>query len=502
MGKMHWPVLECGGSKRVIVLVWLSIFCYLSIDEVDEYACDMHGKGEKFILPKYEVLICEMFSDVETVVDLETNTELICETPPPPPPPESSSSHWFTRLLFLQAELIYKCIVSLLSPILSLLSLASDSYHRAEEAKDSVESAVHRVPSDLCLLLKRLGLGFIASTYVCMVLSLLMALSVMVGGGLVRMWVEEPVFVTQRLYLDYTRLHPQAIFSFCGGVDGGVGLCEGFHQKKHAGIPVGHTFSVSLLLLMPESDYNCHIGVFQVTAELLSVNGEVIARSSQPCMLRFRSLPVRLMRTLVLGIPLLLGVSAETQKIKVEALKHKEPRHPRTAAIRITLIPRARTSSPPQVYEAQITMHSQLPWAKEVVRNWRWSFCVWASLCTYIALLLALLCCSKTLVLPSGSATGVSPTEHDGESEMDAKKSNHGARKEEARVGDDGEVAELLRKWQQSRGKRKARFASEFRGGEGEEGSSAASSRNVTREDTSASIEEDEVGDSESVCLS
>lgn len=219
-------------------------------------------------------------------------------------------------------------------------------------------------------------------------------------------------------------------------------------------------------------------------------------------MLRFRSLPVRLMRTLVLGIPLLLGVSAETQKIKVEALKHKEPRHPRTAAIRITLIPRAGTSSPPQVYEAQIAMHSQLLWPKEVVRNWRWSFCVWASLCTYIALLLALLCCCKTLVLPSGSATGVSATEHDGESEMDVEKSNRGARKGEARVGDDGEVAELLRKWQQSRGKRKARLASEFRGGEGEEGSSAASSRNVTREDTSASIEEDEIGDSESVCLS
>lgn len=49
MGKMHWPVLECGGSKQVIVLVRLSIFCYLSIDEVDEYACDMHGKGENFM---------------------------------------------------------------------------------------------------------------------------------------------------------------------------------------------------------------------------------------------------------------------------------------------------------------------------------------------------------------------------------------------------------------------------------------------------------------------
>ncbi|KAF8015389.1 hypothetical protein BT93_H1023 [Corymbia citriodora subsp. variegata] len=417
---------------------------------------------------------------------------------------EESSSHWFTRLLFLQAELTYKCIASLLSPIFSVLSLASDSYHRTEEAKDSVESAVHRVPSGLSLLLKRLGLGFIASAYVCMVLTLLMALSVMVGVGLVGMWVEEPVFVRQRLHLDYTRLHPQAVFSFCGGgVDGGVGLCEGFRHKKHVGVPVGHTFSVSLSLLMPESDYNLRVGVFQVTAELLSANEEAIARSSQPCMLRFRSLPVRLMRTLVLGVPLLLGVSEETQKIKVDVLKHKELRHPRTVAIRITLIPRAGTMSPPQLCEGQIAMSSQLPWAKEVVHNWKWSFHVWASLCTYVALLLTLLCCCKPLVLPSGLAMGVSSTEHDGESEVDMKKSDRRVRREEARVGDDdGEVAELLRKWQQSRGKRKARIDSQV-GGEGEDEGEGLSAATRTREETRASsIEEDEVGDSESVCLS
>lgn len=95
---------------------------------------------------------------------------------------------------------------------------------------------------------------------------------------------------------------------------------------------------------------------------------------------------------------------------------------------------------------------------------------------------------------------GVSSAEHNGESEIDVKMSDQGVKKEEGSVGDEGEVAELLRKWQQSRGKRKARFVPEVRG-EGE-GSSAASSRNVTREDTSAGIEDDEVGDSESVCLS
>lgn len=219
-------------------------------------------------------------------------------------------------------------------------------------------------------------------------------------------------------------------------------------------------------------------------------------------MLRFRSLPVRLMRTLVLGIPLLLGVSAETQKIKVEALKHKEPRHPRTAAIRITLIPRAGTSSPPQVYEAQIAMHSQLLWPKEVVRNWRWSFCVWASLCTYIALLLALLCCCKTLVLLSGSATGGLPhgarwRVQDGCGEEQSRRDERRG-ESRGRWRGCGAVEEVAAEQREEEGQACFRI----RGGEGEEGSSAASSGNVTREDTSASIEEDEVGDSESVCLS
>ncbi|EOY13996.1 Uncharacterized protein TCM_032997 [Theobroma cacao] len=49
---------------------------------------------------------------------------------------------------------------------------------------------------------------------------------------------------------------------------------------------------------------------YQLTAELLSSNGNVIVKSSQPAMLRFRSLPVQLARTFLMSIPFLHEISS------------------------------------------------------------------------------------------------------------------------------------------------------------------------------------------------
>lgn len=92
-----------------------------------------------------------------------------------------------------------------------------------------------------------------------MVLIAVFIIAVVVGVGLVQLWVEEPVFVRERLYFDYTEAHPKALFSF-GGFEG----LQGSQRKKQMGVPVGQTFYVSLALLMPESGFNRDIGVFQV----------------------------------------------------------------------------------------------------------------------------------------------------------------------------------------------------------------------------------------------
>ncbi|PKI55468.1 hypothetical protein CRG98_024080 [Punica granatum] len=435
---------------------------------------------------------------------------------PPLPPPENDHydqpvpqpPDWFTRPVFFLADFIYNCLALLFSPISSLLYLASDSSHRVEEAKESMGSAVQRVPSNITqgsvLLIRKLGMGFLGAAYVCMVLMMVMVASVVVGVGLVRTWVEEPVLVRERLYFDYTDVHPKAVFPLSGSPGFGRGRSRAVFWKVHnvGGVPVGHTFQVSVLMLMPESDYNHHTGVFQLSAELLTDTGQVIAKSSQPCMLRFQSLPVRITRAFILGVPMILGIFSETQKVRVDILKHKEASVPRTDAVRVTLIPRAGTFSPPQLYEAEIVVNSQIPWPKKLVHNWKWTFSVWVSFYTYSMLLLALLCCCRPLLL---SGPAVNYRERHPEEEVPTGKGEAREQQRSDRTADDHQerdVSELLRKLRRSRSRRKALLMAAHEAA----GSSASSIRvSVTREETTTmtmtGLAEDDAGDSESVCL-
>lgn len=312
--------------------------------------------------------------------------------------------------------------------------MASESLYQAEEA-------TYTVAQGGAVFLRKLGFGFLGAVNMCMLLIVLMVFAATVGFVLVQLWVEEPVFVRQTLYFDYTDVHPTAIF-----------VSEGNDQRKQIGwIPVGHTFLLSLVLLMPDSDFNSEIGVFQLTAEVISTNGDVISRSSHPCILRFRSSPIRLMQTVFLGIPILLGLSSETQQLTIQILKHKELCNLRTSFIRITLIPRAGSSSLPQLYKAEVFMKSQLPWTKQVIRNWKWTFYVWTSMYIYVMLIMILFCCFKPLVLPTSAALAgalAGPIVRDFPVET--------VRERRSKGREDREMSEELRRWQRSRGKRKA----------------------------------------------
>lgn len=102
-------------------------------------------------------------------------------------------------------------------------------------------------------MVRKLAWGLLGVAYMAMLLLLVMVLAIFVGVGLVQMWVEEPVFLKETLHFDYTNPHPNAVFSFGG-------------SKAKLGVPLGHTFFVSLRLLMPESDFNRDLGVFQVSS--------------------------------------------------------------------------------------------------------------------------------------------------------------------------------------------------------------------------------------------
>ncbi|KAF6144045.1 hypothetical protein GIB67_037718 [Kingdonia uniflora] len=226
----------------------------------------------------------------------------------------------------------------------------------------------------------------------------------------------------------------------------------------------------------------------QVTAEVISTSGSIIERSSQPCMLRFRSRPVRLMHTFVKGIPLLLGISGETQTNTIAILKHKEG-NPGTDAIRLKLQPRAGTLAVPELYAAEIVLNSQLPWRKELVHNWKYTFYVWMSLYVYFVLLVIIVSCCKPLFFPTmpmvRSQTDMS---------MEVVKDP------ETRVHEGRDLHEL-RKWQPQYRRRK-RLELFPREGFFDTVGSSASSVTVTREEDPREVVEEFSGftDAESVC--
>jgi seipin len=115
-------------------------------------------------------------------------------------------------------------------------------------------------------LLMQFGWGLFWSCYVCVILCGLLVFSVMLSGVLMRYLVEEPIKIRQDLIFDYTKDNPVAYVPIqsCGG----VACCEenigDFKSLNTRVIPPNHKLQVSVLLTMPESEYNRNLGVFQV----------------------------------------------------------------------------------------------------------------------------------------------------------------------------------------------------------------------------------------------
>ncbi|CAN6811384.1 hypothetical protein Bca4012_000851 [Brassica carinata] len=300
--------------------------------------------------------------------------------------PDPLRADWFMALVDIQADLIYNALVVLTSP----LYLLYRSYNRATATISAAERAVKRAPSRIksgaARVVRRTWYGLMGACHVSMVMVLALIIAAVLGIGVVSLYVEKPVVVRERLFFDYTEENPSAVFSFD-------------KKKRPFGVPVGHKVHVYLVLWMPESDLNRRLGLFQLKVELLSLKGETIARSSQPCMLRFRSKPIRLARTFVMSVPLIAGFANEAQTMRIDALVHQE-KWPRTKAVRATLIPRAQTRLLPQLYEAEVVINSKPPWTKRMAYNWKWTLCVWTSMYLYVPILFALLWCFRPFLFP------------------------------------------------------------------------------------------------------
>lgn len=136
------------------------------------------------------------------------------------------------------------------------------------------------------------------------------------------------------------------------------------------------------MLAIPSS-----IGLYlKVRVEFLAANGNVTASSSHPCMLKFKSLPIRIAKTFIKGAPLVVGFQSESQVLHMQMTEFTEGLEP-TACLRVTLEQRAGYEPGkgiPQIYAASLQLESELPKLKRFIWCWRRTIFVWSSLASIL----------------------------------------------------------------------------------------------------------------------
>jgi seipin len=153
----------------------------------------------------------------------------------------------------------------------------------------------------------------------------------------------------------------------------------------------------------------------QIRVDYLSSNGKTIASSRQPCMLRFRSEPIRLITTFLKIVPLLTGYTSETQTLDAKMGDFVEGDVP-TSCLKVTLEQRAEYlpgAGIPQIYDSSIFVESELPLIKRILWYWKLSLFIWIAMMAFVMELLFVLLCCWPMIIPrtrkrNGSASHTS----------------------------------------------------------------------------------------------
>ncbi|KAK7247213.1 hypothetical protein RIF29_42090 [Crotalaria pallida] len=255
----------------------------------------------------------------------------------------------------------------------------------------------------------RYGWGLLWSIYVCCILIALLVSSLVISGFLMKCLVEKPFRMRHVLNFDYTKQSPVAYVPImsCAGVGVGQDLEKGVVAASgwvgKGVIPARQKVQVTVSLVVPESGYNRNLGVFQIRVDFLSSNGKTIASSSQPCMLKFRSEPIRLIMTFLKIVPLVTGYISETQTLDVKIRGLVVGDVP-ASCLKVTLEQRAEYLSGaagiPQIYDSAILVESELPLFKRIIWYWKMSLFVWITIMAFMMQLLFVLVCCWPVIIP------------------------------------------------------------------------------------------------------
>ncbi|KAI3708249.1 hypothetical protein L2E82_37414 [Cichorium intybus] len=217
--------------------------------------------------------------------------------------------------------------------------------------------------------------SFLCAIYVWFILVGMLLSSFMISGFMMKHVVKQPVDVEEMLNFDYTMASPVAVVplsSFTG---------------------LGNKLQLTVSLTMPESEYNRKVGVFQVRVDFLSATGKITSSASYPCILRFKSQPIRIAETVLKSVPLMTGFQAEVQKLNIKFDEFSEQKEP-SASIRVVLEQRAEfkhAGGIPEVYSGSLHLWSKLPKIKQILWTWKITVFVWISIMSFLTQLVVAL---------------------------------------------------------------------------------------------------------------
>lgn len=119
-------------------------------------------------------------------------------------------------------------------------------------------------------------------------------------------------------------------------------------------------------------------------------------------MLRFKSEPLRLLLTFLKVVPLITGYSSEAQTLTVRFRGFSEGDNP-TACLRVVIEQRAEFrpgAGVPEIYDASLTLESELPLPKRIIWHWKKTMFIWISMSTFLMELLFMLLFCRPIIMP------------------------------------------------------------------------------------------------------
>ncbi|KAK9159686.1 hypothetical protein Syun_006027 [Stephania yunnanensis] len=139
--------------------------------------------------------------------------------------------------------------------------MAKESISRGEDATRRARKAVVAAPGAAGRawgVARRAGSGVVGVLNVCMVLAALMVLAVVLGVGVVRVWVDEPLVMNELVFFDYTDVNPTAVMEF-SGVGVGGGDCRGDIREGKSASKIKPTMHIALQKPPNPGGANIHI---------------------------------------------------------------------------------------------------------------------------------------------------------------------------------------------------------------------------------------------------